>query len=104
MKSERFTAGQLWIERNRMREGPPVVYTVLSGKTSMLFTHHKALLRFVKWPASTPTGQALRDWLASFDQKPDAATPELDMAVIKKEGFGPEAHEDDPIAQTKMIT
>ena len=87
-----------------MREGPPVVYAVLSGKTSKLFSDHKALLKFVKWPASTPTGQALRDWLASFDQKPDAATPELDMAVIKKEGFGPEAHEDDPIAQTKMIT
>jgi len=87
-----------------MREGPPVVYAVLRGKTSKLFTDHKALLKFVKWPASTPTGQALRDWLASFDQKPDAATPKLDMAVIKKEGFGPEAHEDDPTANTKMVT
>ncbi len=87
-----------------MREGPPVVYAVLRGKTSKLFTDHKALLKFVKWPASTPTGQALRDWLASFDQKPDAATPKLDMAVIKKEGFGPEAHDDDPTANTKMVT
>lgn len=87
-----------------MREGPPIVYAVLRGKTSKLFTDHKALLKFVKWPASTPTGQALRDWLASFDQKPDAATPKLDMAVIKKEGFGPEAHDDDPTAQTKMVT
>lgn len=87
-----------------MREGPPVVYAVLRGKTSKLFTDHKALLNFVKWPVSTPTGQALRDWLASFDQKPDAATPKLDMAVIKKEGFGPEAHEDDPTANTKMVT
>ena len=33
MKSERFVAGQL-IERNRRREGPPVVYTVMSGKSA----------------------------------------------------------------------
>tara|TARA_Y100000817_G_C16777064_1_gene508820 strand:- start:451 stop:765 length:315 start_codon:yes stop_codon:yes gene_type:complete len=104
MKSDRFTTGQLWIERNRMREGPPVVYAVLCGKTSKLFADQKTLLKFVKWPASTPTGQALRDWLASFDQKPDAATPELDMAVIKNEGFGPGAHDDDPTANTKMVT
>ena len=29
---------------------------------------------------------------------------ELDMAKIKAEGFGPEAHDDDPTANTKMVT
>jgi hypothetical protein len=81
MKSERFTAGQLWIERNRRREGPPVVYTVLCGKTARPFTDPKAILKWVKWPA-----------------------PELDMAKIKAEGFGPEAHDEDPTANTKMVT
>ena len=46
MKGERFVAGQLWIERNRRREGPPVVYTVLCGKTARPFTDHKAILKF----------------------------------------------------------
>ena len=96
MKSERFTAGQLWIERNRRREGPPVVYTVMSGKTARPFTDPKAILKWVKWPKGTPTGDALREWLASFEQKPQAPAPELDMAKIKAEGFGPEAHDDDP--------
>ena len=105
MKSERFTAGkELWIERNRRREGPPVVYTVLSGKSARLFTDTKAILKWVKWPKGTPTGDALREWLASFDQKPQAPAPELDMAKIKTEGFGPEAHDDDPTANTKMVT
>ena len=104
MKSERFTAGQLWIERNRRREGPPVVYTVLSGKTARPFTDPKAILKWVKWPKGTPTGDALREWLASFEQKPQAPAPELDMAKIKAEGFGPEAHDDDPTANTKMVT
>ena len=104
MKSERFTAGQLWIERTKHREGPPVVYTVMSGKTARPFTDPKAILKWIKWPKGTPTGDALREWLASFDQKPDAAAPELDMAKIKAEGFGPEAHDDDPTANTKMVT
>ena len=104
MKSERFTAGQLWIERNRRREGPPVVYTVLCGKSARPFTDPKAILKWVKWPKGTPTGDALREWLASFEQKPQAPAPELDMAKIKAEGFGPEAHDDDPTANTKMVT
>ena len=105
MKSERFTAGkELWIERNRRREGPSVVYTVMAGKTARLFTDPKAILKWVKCPKSTPTGDALREWLASFDQKPAAPAPELDMKQIKAEGFGPEAHDDDPTANTKMVT
>ena len=104
MKSERFTAGQLWIERNRRREGPSLVYTVMSGKTAKLFTDSKAILKFVKWPKGTPTGDNLREWLASFEQKPQTPAPELDMAKIKAEGFGPEAHGEDPTTNTKMVT
>lgn len=69
MKSERFVAGQLWIERTKQREGPPYVYTCWSGKTSKLFTDRKALLKFVKWPPKTPTGDSLRQWLLSFEQE-----------------------------------
>ena len=87
MKSERFVAGQLWIERTKQREGPLYVYTCLSGKKSRLFTDPKALLKFVKWPPKTPTGDALREWLASFEQKPL-----------------PDVSEADPTANTKMVT
>ena len=68
MKSERFTAGELWIERTKQREGPPYVYTCLSGKTSRLFTDPKLLLKFVRWPKGTPTGEALREWLSFFKE------------------------------------
>lgn len=77
----------------------------MAGKTARLFTDPKAILKFVKWPKSTPTGDALRTWLASFDQKPEAPAPEANFAErIKAEGFGPEAHADDPTANTKMVT
>jgi len=66
MKAERFTAGSLFIERIQMREGPPVVYVCKSGASAMSFTDTKKLLAFIRWPKSTPTGQLIREWLASF--------------------------------------
>ena len=108
MKSERFKGGtELFIERNRRREGPPIVYTVRVGDKAMLFTDPKKILRVAKWPKGTPTGDALREWLNSFaEADAKAVAPKLDMAAIKKEGFGPEAHADDndPTANTKMVT
>ena len=105
MKSERFTAGQLFIERTKHREGPPIVYTVSNGLTSRLFTDNKRMLEFIRWPKSTPTGMAIREWLASFEQKQEAPAPELNMAQLQREGFGPECHDpEDPTANTKMVT
>ena len=73
MKSERrFVAGQLWIEVTKHREGPPLVYVCRSGKTARLFTDPDKLLKFVRWPKSTPTGQLLREWLDHWD------APEVD--------------------------
>ena len=89
----------------------------MSGKSSRPFTDTKAILKWVKWPKGTPTGDALRDWLASFDQKQEAPAPEADFAErIKAEGFGPEAHDnehidpltglderDNPVTGTRMV-
>ena len=87
----------------------------MCGKSARPFTDPKAILKWVKWPKGTPTGDALRAWLASFDEKPEAPAPELDWDKIKAEGFGPEAHAmidpitgeeipEDPTANTKMVT
>ena len=77
----------------------------MSGKSARPFTDTKAILKWVKWPKGTPTGDALRDWFASFEQKQEAPAPELDMAQLQREGFGPECHDpEDPVAGTKMIT
>ena len=41
-----------------------------------MFYDQKSLLTFCKWPASTTSGVALREWLAGFDlaSKPDDLT------------------------------
>ena len=92
MKSERFVAGQLWIERKKNREGPPISYTVLKGFSSMGFTSSSEVLKFIRWPKGTPTGDAVREWLAGFDDSAESFVQALDMDQIAKEGFGPEAH------------
>lgn len=70
MKTERFQSGQLIVERIRSREGPPVVYIAFNGKTARPFTDKKELFKFIRCPKSIPTGQAIRDWIDSFDQPP----------------------------------
>ena len=99
-----FTRGALRVERQTPREGPSPVYVAWKPHTAATFTNEKALLKFAAWPKSTPTGAALRDWLVKFQ----GATPteaKLDVARMKAEGFGPEAHDEpDPTTNTKMVT
>ena len=99
-----FTPGALRVERQTPREGPSPVYVAWKPHTAATFTNEKALLKFAAWPKSTPTGQAIREWL---DQH-RTATPtkaKLDLARMKAEGFGPEAHDEpDPTTNCKMVT
>lgn len=105
MKPAQFEIpGSLFIERSLRREGPSPVYVAWRPHTSRLFYEKKPLLTFCKWPASTPSGVALREWLNSFDDTP-APSKGLDMDRIAAEGFGPESHsEEEPNDKTKMIT
>ena len=102
MKPDRFEIpGSLFVERSLRREGPSPVYVAWIPHTSRLFYEKKPLLKFCKWPASTTSGVALREWLGTFD---DVAAPEPESiaARIKEEGFGPEAHEE-PNSQTRTV-
>ena len=89
MKPEIFhIPGALRIERQRHREGPPLVYVAWKPNQAQSFTDTKALLKFCAWPKSTPTGQELRDWLESF-KAPVAKVEEAEI---------------NPVADTKMVT
>ena len=69
----------------------------------------KEVLAFARWPASTPTGQALREWLQSIDlREPEPETepsPAL-VAELQATGFDPKHHDltdHDPIGNTRTI-
>lgn len=85
--------GSLRVTRQRTREGPSPVWIVwrphtaqaVAGDDAKAFS---AILKLCRWPASTPTGQLLREWLEAWGYVRKTAkktTPE-------------------PQEQTKMIT
>ena len=70
MKRAVFKRPGLYIERAVNREGPEITYTVWKPNTAKLFQEQdrKAMLKFIQWPASTPTGVEIREWLDSFNR------------------------------------
>ena len=103
MRTQLFDVpGALRVEYQEHREGPTPVYVAWKPGTSQTFRERSPLLKFVAWPASTPTGRRFRDWLDELAQTPSEPS-EVDMTRIKAEGFGPEAHEE-PNDNTKMVT
>jgi hypothetical protein len=107
MKAETFTAPGLVVTRQLDRWNG-ALFIAWKPSVSMAFRERKALLKFVAWPAKTPTGDRFREWLASFEQQapehaPDASELSPDVMAT---GFGPECHldETDPNYQTRAIT
>ena len=49
------------------------------------FRERSPLLKFIQWPASTPTGRRFRDWLDELQQTPSEPS-EGHMERIKAEG------------------
>ena len=74
--------------------------------TSTICMDRKALLKHVKWPVKTQTGDELRAWLNELEAEKPAPVADLDLVRIQKEGWGPESHldESDPNHATKMVT
>jgi hypothetical protein len=64
MKREQFhIPGSLLVEYQEHREGPTPIFVAWRPDTAQSFTERKPLLKFCRWPASTPTGRELRDWI-----------------------------------------
>jgi hypothetical protein len=106
MKADTFTAPGLLVTRQWDRWNGPL-FIAWKPSVSMAFRERKALLKFVAWPAKTPTGDRLREWLASFEQQPAEPAPtasELSQEVLAT-GFGPECHldETDPNYNTRTV-
>lgn len=106
MKTDLFTAPGLRIER-RWDKWNGADFVAWKPHVSQGFATRKELLKFVAWPAKTPTGDRIREWLDSFEQKQDQAP--APAAALSDEllatGFGPECHLDeaDPNHNTRTI-
>jgi hypothetical protein len=106
MKADTFTAPGLLVTCQWDRWNGPL-FIAWKPSVSMAFRERKALLKFVAWPAKTPTGDRLREWLANFEQKAaEAAVASLELSPeVLAIGFGPECHldETDPNYNTRTV-
>lgn len=106
MKAEVFTAPGLRVERQEDKWNG-ALYLAWKPNVSQCFRNRKDLLKFVAWPAKTPTGDRFREWLNSFEEpvsQPEPAAPALPQELLAT-GFGPECHldENDPNHNTRTI-
>lgn len=107
MKSDSFTAPGLLVVRQWDRWNG-ALFIAWKPSVSMAFRERKELLKFVAWPAKTPTGDRFREWLTSFEKPaapdPTPAAPKLSPELLAT-GFGPECHLDksDPNYQTRTV-
>ena len=108
MKAETFKAPGLIVVRQWDRWNG-ALFIAWKPNVSMAFRERKLLLKFVGWPAKTPTGDQFREWLNSFDVNEmvvDDPQPALLLTDdLLATGFGPECHldETDPNYQTKTV-
>jgi hypothetical protein len=107
MKIDTFTAPGLVVTHQCDRWNGPL-FIAWKPSVSMAFRERKALLKFVAWPAKTPTGDRFREWLNSFEQQAPEPAPDAPKLLpeVLATGFGPECHldETDPNFQTRTIT
>lgn len=70
--------GSLYIERMKYKTGPSTCYLCWKPDISTFCLDSKSAIKFAKWPASTPTGAALREWLKEAETpvaEPNDNTP-----------------------------
>ena len=85
MKTQLFEVpGSLRVEYQEHKEGPSPVYVVWKPGTCKAFQERGPLLKFAQWPASTPTGRRLRDWLDELQAAPPEALEALPEAEYPK--------------------
>ncbi len=76
----------------RVREGPNYFVSYYKN-SSRLHYDPKNCWRVLGVAKFTNTGKALKEWAVEMYES-NLPKPELDMAVIAVEGFGPEAHQE----------
>ena len=94
MKVESFSGNtrQCNFEYFRVREGPNYFVSFYKN-SSRLHYDPKECWRVLGVAKFTDTGKALKEWAVEMYESA-LPKPELDMAVIAAQGFGPEAHEE----------
>ena len=99
-----YNSGNLCVLYQRMREGTSY-FTVYYKNRSQLVTTVKEMKQILGSAKLLPSSKDLYEWMEQLINKAKPAVDTKLMDKIKKEGFGPEAHqEEEPNDNTKMVT
>jgi len=108
MKPTTFSRPSVWISTYRDWNGRH--YCAWRPDVSRGFDSTKELLRWLGWPAKTPTGDEIRAWLNELEatdaKREEERTSAAGAAPVDiAGGFGPECHldESDPNFQTRTV-
>lgn len=116
-KTERFVAPGVWLEWHYDRGNGWRVHA-WRPHASATFNERRGLLRFIAWPAKTPTGDLIRGWLdgliasvgnppaaeSSSDPQPESTlSPELLATGFGPEVFAGELDPSDPNYQCRTV-
>jgi len=74
--------GALKIERVKFSGNGGFYYLAWQPLMSCICKDSKQLLKFCKWPASTPTGKRLREWIAEVVPEAAEVEPTADTKTI----------------------
>lgn len=74
--------GALKIERVKFSGYGGFYYLAWQPLQSCICKDSKQLLKFCKWPASTPTGKRLREWIAEVVPEVAEVEPTADTKTI----------------------
>lgn len=61
-------------------------YICCDGKTSLFCSNRKEVLAFIKWPAKTPGGDAIRQWL---DEQQGKDEPVSHLPPVVEDSWDP---------------
>lgn len=94
--------GGLYVAFQRVREGPNHFDVCYKG-SSRIITSVNEMKKILGSAKFLQSSKELYEWMENLLAL-SLPKPKVDMDVIRKEGFGPEAHQDEePNDNTKMI-
>ena len=83
-----------YISRIRSREGPAIVFVCMYKDSCVILKQKKEIIKFCQLNKGTQTREEFDIWWTDYCEEV-VNQSNLDMEAIKKQGFGPEAHEDE---------
>ena len=98
-----FIKGGTYVSRIQAREGPVVSFVCRYKGSCVIKYQKKEIIKFCQMTKGTATREEFDAWWDQYCLQ-DEVAPDLDLKKVKKEGWGPEAHQEESNDNPKLVT